>query len=252
MALGFAPLTLGYVLVEFAALLVPKWRPLRAGSQAGRAQLHRASLILGLFVAFVQSIFLTSAFKNLGAPMVSAIAAVTLPVAATAALIVLTWLSNNEGLGSGFSSLVLATSILWVSAPLGNALTAFRLGIIPFSTLSTEYLGLGVLVITALFLFSRFCLPETGSHVLRIGRPACGLAPLTVLPRTLAFGALTVGSGYPHGRANSLRIVSSRQGTFSSSAFLARSFLLISSILLTGSQGLGTHYRPIHPKAFQG
>jgi hypothetical protein len=40
MALGVWPLLYGYLLVEFAALLVPAWRPLRVGGPAGRAKLH--------------------------------------------------------------------------------------------------------------------------------------------------------------------------------------------------------------------
>src|SRR4026208_586563 len=56
MALGVGPLLSGYMLVEFAALIVPAWRPLRVGGPAGRAKLHRAALITGMVLALPQAV----------------------------------------------------------------------------------------------------------------------------------------------------------------------------------------------------
>jgi len=215
MALGYQPLLTGYVLVECAALLVPKWRPLRAGSQAGRAQLHRASLIIGMIVALVQALFLALAFQKRGAglsPAATAGTVITL-LGATAALIVLTWFADRDGLGSGFSALILAAAILGISSPIGNALTAVQFGAIPFSALFTEVLGLAALVIMTLFLFSPYCLPNTSPDALMISRPACGVTPLTAIPQILALGALVSKQIQP-GWATAHKVFTSSSGSF--------------------------------------
>jgi hypothetical protein len=198
MTLGFAPLTLGYVTVEFAAFLVPQWRWLRAGSQTGRAKLHRASLILGLFIAMGQTVFLILAFRNGGASLVSAVAAGVVLVGATAALVVLAQFTNNDGLGSGFTCLVLAAGILTISAPIKNVLIAVQIGKIPLSSFLGETLVLGLVGLLVVLLSSELCLPETASDVLRIGRPASGLAPITVIPAALAMLPALTGIGKPN------------------------------------------------------
>jgi hypothetical protein len=52
-AMGITPLVNAFIWVEFAALIVPRWRPLRHG--AGRRQLFFATLKVALLFAFLQS-----------------------------------------------------------------------------------------------------------------------------------------------------------------------------------------------------
>ena len=54
-ALGLMPFFSAFVLVELAALLVPRWRPLRSGTQGGRARLGIAAAALGLVLAAAQA-----------------------------------------------------------------------------------------------------------------------------------------------------------------------------------------------------
>jgi preprotein translocase subunit SecY len=109
MALGVKPLLFGYMIVEFAALLMPEWRPLRVGEPGGRAKLHRAALIVGMLAALLQAVFLTLGLEaagvrtNYGAGF-RVITVLTL-LGATAALVALARIVDREGLGGGFSIL---------------------------------------------------------------------------------------------------------------------------------------------------
>src|SRR5262245_50148159 len=53
-ALGLTPILSGFLIVEVAARLLPRWRALRSGAPAGRQVLRRAALALTLGVALVQ------------------------------------------------------------------------------------------------------------------------------------------------------------------------------------------------------
>ena len=54
-ALGLMPFFTAFILVELAALAVPRWRPLRTGRLGGRARLGIAAAALGLVLAAVQA-----------------------------------------------------------------------------------------------------------------------------------------------------------------------------------------------------
>lgn len=55
---GLGPATSAALLVEIAALAVPRWRPLRHGGPVGRARLGVAALIATVVLASVQSFFI--------------------------------------------------------------------------------------------------------------------------------------------------------------------------------------------------
>jgi len=123
MALGVGPLLSGYLLVEFAALIVPAWRPLRVGGPAGRAKLHRAALITGMVLALPQALVFTIALETTGVTRnydggFRVITVLTL-VGATGALVALARILDREGLGGGFSILLLANLVPQIVGPLG-------------------------------------------------------------------------------------------------------------------------------------
>jgi len=220
MALGVQPLVFGYVLVEWVALLVPRWRPLRQGGPAGRAKLNQASLIVGMILALGQAwvsiLFLerTGVVHEPGAGF--RVITVVILLGATAAQVVLARIVDAEGLGSGLTILVLAGSIPLIIGPIGMAFTAALTGAIPFSALLNEALGVALLVGATLWIFSPYCLPkdETEPHPALISRPACGVAPLTVvaaimvmvtiLPRLNHSGTTARGPAPDHAQATAV------------------------------------------------
>jgi preprotein translocase subunit SecY len=157
MALGLKPLLLAYVVVEFAALLVPVWRPLRVGGPAGRTKLHQAALMVGMVLALFQAIFFTlwlermGLITNYGAGF-RIVTTLTL-LGATAILIALAWIVDREGLGSGFSVLLLADSSL-IARPLGKTSAAIRR-----TRHVVQRVFHAVLVGATLWMFSPFHLP---------------------------------------------------------------------------------------------
>jgi hypothetical protein len=58
-AMGINPLISAFLVVEMIAVLVPRWRRLRASGPAGRASLRRAGLVLTVLLAAMQGFFLS-------------------------------------------------------------------------------------------------------------------------------------------------------------------------------------------------
>lgn len=209
MVLGVGPLIAGYMLVEFAALLVPEWRPLRVGNPAGRARLHRAALLIGMFLALPQAVVITVGLestdvtRNYGAGF-RVITVLTL-VAATGALVALARLVEHEGLGGGFSLLLLADLVPKIVGPLGNAFSAAQSGAVPYSVLLNGVLIAAVPVGATLWMFSQFHLPASDNfpHPSLVSRPACGVAPFTIVAAIFAAAAAWTRINFP-GHALSL------------------------------------------------
>jgi len=192
LVLGVQPVLSGFVLVELAALLVPAWRPLRTGGRAGREKLRRASLILGMLLALGQAFVMALGYEKAASSDLGAgfrILTVLILLGATAALIALASFVDGEGLGGGFPVLLLAFTLPDIGAPLGQAYSAVQNGVLPGSALQTGAVGLALLVGASLWFFSPYCLPgtEPGQHPALLSRPACGVAPLSVVPALLAF-----------------------------------------------------------------
>jgi hypothetical protein len=204
MALGLSPLIAGYVLVEFAALVVPAWRPLRTGGTASRAKLHRASLIAGVILTAVQGLFLVVAFEQLaghrGGHAFRFLTVMTL-VGASAILVVLARVVDQEGLGSGFSVVLLAELAGRNFVTLNNADHAVQAGVLPSSAFVTGAFLMVMLVAATLWLFSSSRLPmdESSPHPSLIGRPGCGIMPLWFAAAVLVFPARLPQAGVPFG-----------------------------------------------------
>lgn len=114
LALGFLPLIIGFVLVEFVAAVMPRWRALRDGGFAERSRLAKAAWALGFAVALLQgwgtANFLSSMLDLHGDPLVSPDLLPRLSVAGTLALGTLALgalavVVSRKGLGNGFALL---------------------------------------------------------------------------------------------------------------------------------------------------
>jgi preprotein translocase subunit SecY len=113
-ALGLLPFVTAFVLVELAALIVPRWRPLR-GDPVGRLRLVRAAWVLALALAAVQgwgvANYLQSVRDHVGEAVLPdgmgpALVVATTIVAGTAAAGWLAVLVTDRGLGNGFAILL--------------------------------------------------------------------------------------------------------------------------------------------------
>jgi len=204
MALGVNPLITGYLLVEFAALVVPAWRPLRTGGTTSRAKLHRASLIAGLILTAVQARFLAVGFEQFaghsGGHAFRFLTVMTL-LGASTALVVLARIADQEGLRSGFSVVLLAELGQRSFATLNRAHNAVQAEILPSSAILNGAFLMVVLVAATLWLFSSSRLPvdESSPHPSLIGRPGCGIMPLSFAAAVLAFPARLPQAGVPFG-----------------------------------------------------
>lgn len=116
-ALGLAPVTAAFFLVELAARLFPRLRPLRRGDLAGRQALRRAALWLTLPLALFQSYSVARwLLHSADVPGLGGVLRVAGPgfvpltmLTLTAGTLVLYWLGrvlDARALGAGFSVLI--------------------------------------------------------------------------------------------------------------------------------------------------
>jgi hypothetical protein len=200
--LGVQPLLSGFVLVELAALLIPSWRRLRTGGPTGREKLRRASLRLGMALALGQAFFMAVAFEKTShtvhGPGLRMITALIL-LGATAVLIALARIVDEAGLGGGFPILLLAFTLPGITRPLGEAFSAVGHYGVGGSALQTEIIAMLLVVGATLWFFSPYCLPgtEPWDHPALVSRPACGVAPLSIVAGIMAYvaGLFRVYSG---------------------------------------------------------
>ena len=152
-ALGLNPLMSAFLLVEVVALLVPRWRQLRASRPGGRGALRRAGLAVTVVLAVVQAWFLARWLHRFPDPFAGGVlmaetgfgshATVMLSlVGGTFFLIVVAELIDRYGLGCGISCL-LAGQGLRSLGPLVSAIG----GLLEIGTISgTDLVKQGALV----------------------------------------------------------------------------------------------------------
>jgi SecY len=124
-ALGLNPVLSASVLVELAALSVPRWRTLRTGGPAGRARLQSATAWLTLALALAQGLGLALYLERMGAllpdPQLSRLIVVFSLVAGTFFLVALARFLDAAAVGGGFSLLLTAFGLA-TQAPLAAEL----------------------------------------------------------------------------------------------------------------------------------
>ena len=120
-SLGLNPVLSAFLLVEIAALIVPRWRPLRHGSPGGRARLGRWVRALALVLASMQSFFIfrwmqgmERAYAGMGITPDSTagwLVVIVAPIAGSFLLLWITDLISEQGLANGFSVLLAGSAI---------------------------------------------------------------------------------------------------------------------------------------------
>jgi preprotein translocase subunit SecY len=193
MVLGVSPLLSAFILVEFAALLVPAWQPLRVGGPTTRGKLRRAALILGLVLTAGQALLMAIAAEHYGIARdpglgFRLLTVVTL-LGSSAVLFLLAQQVDRQGLGSGFSILILALFVPEIIQDLGGVQRAVQSGAVSSDSMLKGALIIAGLVAATLWMFSSYRLPvhDLGGDSLPVRRPACGFVPLTVVWALLLF-----------------------------------------------------------------
>ncbi len=253
MALGVAPLLSAYMLVEFAALLVPAWRPLRVGSPGGRAGLHRVSLVIGIVLAFFQSVVMVTVLRTQGAidPSLGTRAVVVLTLMGTtvAQIAMARWV-DRDGLGNGFAVLLAGYSLPRVVDPVWRAFAAAEAHTIPAWVLPAAVVAIAVPVAAAAWMFSPYRLTAKGSemtHPALISRPACGNAPLVVTLSVLSMIATVVEFFQRGGAADAAASPLTIPWGFSWLASIGAAFVF--AYLFNPPQRLAAAWRSLAPNA---
>ena len=187
-ALSVQPFVSAALFIEFLALAIPSWRPLRIGGPEARAVLWRKVIKLGPLLAFVQGIgvarYTQSVHVHLLAPGIPALLFVAAVL--TFGSCVLAWLAgviSRHGLGNGYAVLIVATG----AAEFVDWLYEAQLG-------PTPQMGF-VLAAVAIFLVMRRRSPFTDDapEQLQLRRPASGLVPTAWVASLFAIHAFIAG-----------------------------------------------------------
>ena len=181
LALGFVPFITAFVVVEFVAAIVPRWRTLRDGAARGRGRLVRTAWVFALLLAAIQAWSMTGYLRSsrglygealMSDDLLPALAVAASLLAGVALSGALAELVSQRGLGNGFA--VLLTVQLLVS----YSREVLRVVLMP----AGQWSDVSVLVILALALVVplvafRVARGLTGGAV-RFPIPTCSLVVL--------------------------------------------------------------------------
>jgi len=206
-ALGVMPFVSAAILVEIAALSVPRWRPLRHGGPEGRATLGRATRVLALLLCAFQGYGITLLIQSLGQN--AALGAVSVPMAVltmTAGTFLLGFaceLAGARGLAGG-----LGVALGWI--PIAEVIRRFGRqalagALAPLDVVTFAAMAAPVVAATWFVLRPRPASPpapaapeptyrsspaeDAPPPPIVIPAPASGLAPLVVSASLLAYPA---------------------------------------------------------------
>ena len=174
LALGITPLVIAFILVELAALAVPRWRRLRHAGPRGRRTLGYAVAAVALVLAVVQSYFVVHYLQSLvgngseiywGTRRMDALLVVTM-VGGTMVLASLVAIIGSRGIGNGYA-IVIATS--WLGrAPWREVIGGGAGGA----------LVLGAAACIAVIAWGMLRVRVAGSRGVAVPLPASGLMPV--------------------------------------------------------------------------
>ena len=187
LTLGLVLALAAFLLVELAALVLPRWRGLRTGGPAARAKLGIATVRWTAVLALLQAVVL-AVWREGPVPVTSDWLTITCLAAAGVLLPALALLIGRFGLGNGFAVLLLVgLASRGVSAVTHSAWTAGQ-------TLGLFGAGWAVVLATTWILRRRV---DSDSPATRIRLPTAGVLPLVivVVPSLVqAGGAAALGS----------------------------------------------------------
>ena len=120
-AFGLNPVVSAFLMIEIAALIVPRWRPLRHGGVAGRARLRSRVKPLALILVAIQTFFVVRwmaswdnshpGFDINPQSTPGWLVVIAAPMAGPFVLLWLADLISERGLGNGMSVLIAAATI---------------------------------------------------------------------------------------------------------------------------------------------
>jgi len=180
-SLGLNPAIFAFQLVEWAALIVPPWRHLRAGTPEGRVPLRRAAYLLTAVFGLVQGFGIGTWMQSvhmlepgLGQRlMVTAILGVTSTLA-----LALAHVAGRRGLGNGFSVLLAAALVPSVVELAESAYGLWTAGAMTSGLPFTLALPSVIVAVASVRLARRFWKRGEGPRGLPL--PASGVAPLGI------------------------------------------------------------------------
>ncbi|MFW5967910.1 MAG: hypothetical protein ACOCV2_10345, partial [Persicimonas sp.] len=111
-AFNIRPFIYAFLLVEFAALVVPRWRELRTSGLEGRWKLRRASIALAFVFTFIQGWSITLTLERYGHLDFQRALMIVSWLGACGLIAVLINLIDRYGLGQSFSILVIVSVAL--------------------------------------------------------------------------------------------------------------------------------------------
>jgi hypothetical protein len=194
--LGLGPMVSAALLVELAALCVPRWRALRIGGPSGRGRLLWASRRLAVVLALVQSLGIVLYLEKLDLlqsrmPLPRLLVILTL-IGGTCALVALAELLDRVALGGGYAVLIAAFSLPAVVA-LGQTLSQAR------SSQTTSAWGALLLTCGGTAFFLRWRPLDAEGRRSMVPLPACGLLPINMTAAivTALVAALALGLKRP-------------------------------------------------------
>jgi hypothetical protein len=186
--LGLYPVISASLLVELAALAVPRWRPLRTAGPAGRSRLLVATGWLSLVLASVQAMGVAAYLERMGAlrpdTRLSRLVVFLSLIVGTAVLVAVTRLLDRAALGGGFSLLITAFS-LSLAWPALRQLGEEAWGLNSSGSGRMLLVGGPLLLAGAA---TAFLLRWRPASSLRL--PACGLVPFHFVAAAVTLGAL--------------------------------------------------------------
>lgn len=196
LALGLTPFLFSFVLVEFVAAVVPRWRPLRDGSSADRSSLTTAAWLVALacaaFQAWGMATYLGSVTDLRGDPLIAsgwlpALSAASTLVLGTFAAGALAAFVSRRGLGNGFAVIFAAWGVETAAQAGFRTLLGPREGWSDVSLLTF----LGVVLIVPLVVARRR--RERGGGPPLVPIPTCGVTVLQLPAGILELVFLVAG-----------------------------------------------------------
>jgi preprotein translocase subunit SecY len=194
-ALGVMPVVSASLLVEIAALCVPRWRALRTGGPAGRHRLWSATAWLALLLGVVQSLSIASYLQSARSleedVRLSRLVVVLTLVGGTCVLVAAAELLDRFALGGGFA-LVVTASLVSSVAPLVARVGELSVNAGPAGTL--PLLPPLVAAVAGVVFFLRWR-PARGGVVSTLPLPASGLIPAQWAATAVGFGWISGVAG---------------------------------------------------------
>jgi hypothetical protein len=209
-AMGINPLISALLVVEMIAVLVPRWRRLRASGPAGRASLRRSGLVLTVFLAALQGFFLSRWMHQplgrgslMGEGGIGSHLLVTLSlVGGTFFMIALIELIDRHGVGCGISCFLASRALGDLVDLAASRVLDLRSGVMTGADLGKEGLLVAAVAAAGWWILTAHTRREPWQAPVptSLRHPMSGVWPLTLaasllaMPRQLAALGLDVGA----------------------------------------------------------